>query len=98
MNLRNRKYCTVNILKNNAPFAKKTVVNETIMLEAVEMTEKPKIGKFLCPRCPKEYQSRNDLVRHLKKIHGVTVQPIVPEGDSFYSEYCREFSGAGADR
>lgn len=28
--------------------------------------------KFLCPRCPKEFQSRNDLIRHLRKIHGVT--------------------------
>jgi hypothetical protein len=24
--------------------------------------------------------------------------PIIPEGDSFYAEYCREFSGAGAEQ
>jgi hypothetical protein len=23
--------------------------------------------------------------------------PIIPEGDSFYSEYCREFAGAGPE-
>jgi len=30
-------------------------------------------GKYMCPRCVKEFQSRNDLVRYLKRIHGVTV-------------------------
>ena len=25
-----------------------------------------------CPLCPKKYQSRNDLIDHLEKIHGVT--------------------------
>ena len=30
-------------------------------------------------------------------MEGLTVQPIIPEGDSFYSEYCREFQGAGAE-
>lgn len=29
------------------------------------------MNKYLCPRCPKEYQSRNDLIRHLKRIHGI---------------------------
>mgnify|MGYP001562521329 CR=1 FL=1 len=27
--------------------------------------------KLRCTRCPKEYQSRNDLIRHLGKIHGL---------------------------
>lgn len=31
-----------------------------------------KLSKYPCPRCPKEFQSFNDLTRHLKKIHGVT--------------------------
>lgn len=26
--------------------------------------------------------------------HGIKEDPIIPEGDSFYSEYCREFQGA----
>lgn len=30
-------------------------------------------------------------------MKGLTSQPIIPEGDSFYSEYCREFQGAGAE-
>jgi uncharacterized C2H2 Zn-finger protein len=53
--------------------------------------------KFLCPQCPKTYQSENDLKRHLKKIHGIDMTPIIPEGDTFWAEYCREFSGTGAE-
>jgi hypothetical protein len=28
----------------------------------------------------------------------LTSQPIIPQGDTFYSEYCREFQGAGAEQ
>ena len=39
---------------------------------------------------------------HIKKEcadchYGETPLPIIHEADSFYAEYCREFSGAGAE-
>ena len=32
-----------------------------------------KVEKYVCPRCPKEYQSWNDLKLHFKRIHGVEI-------------------------
>jgi hypothetical protein len=30
-----------------------------------------------CPLCPKEYQSQNDLEKHLKKIHKTTLNSVI---------------------
>lgn len=48
-----------------------------------------------CPKYGKKFKCEHTLQRHINKFHS---QPIIPEGDSFYSEYCREFQGAGAEQ
>ena len=32
--------------------------------------------KYKCPYCPKSYQSKNDLVKHAKRIHGLTIATL----------------------
>lgn len=32
--------------------------------------------KFKCPYCPKSYQSKNDLVKHAKRIHGLSIATL----------------------
>ena len=43
------------------------------------------LGKYKCKKC-------------LHKLELQKAELIIPQGDTFYSEYCREFSGPGADR
>ena len=50
--------------------------------------------KEKCPRCPKQYQSKNDLDEHLKKIHGLSFAKIfkqkrTEEEKSEFIEQCK---------
>jgi len=45
--------------------------------------------KHKCPRCPKQFQSYNDLIKHAKKIHGIGEVELNFEGYSkiIHKEY-----------
>ena len=43
-----------------------------------------------CPCCPKEYQSKNDMERHLKKIHGLSVAKIRPTSSEEQSAFVKQ--------
>jgi len=38
-------------------------------------------NKNKCPLCPKEYQSKNERDRHLKRIHGIDLAKDCFKGD-----------------
>lgn len=43
-----------------------------------------------CPLCPKEYQSENDLQRHIKKIHGLSVAVLKQHSNEEQSEFLQK--------
>lgn len=51
---------------------------------------KLKKPKEKCPLCPKEYQSRNDLDEHLKKIHGLSIANIKNRTEKEKSEFIEQ--------
>ena len=46
--------------------------------------------KYKCQFCPKSFQSKNDLEKHLKRIHGLTIAELKEHSDDEKSEFINQ--------
>jgi len=48
------------------------------------------MGKYKCQFCPKSFQSKKDLEKHLKRIHGLTIAKLKEHSNEEKSEFTKQ--------
>ena len=46
--------------------------------------------KYKCHLCPKSYQSKKGLIKHLERIHGITLAKLEKHSDEEKSEFMNQ--------
>lgn len=48
------------------------------------------MNKYQCTQCPKSFQSKKDLDRHMQRVHGLTPVKIPEKYDEGKSEFAKQ--------